>query len=698
MSEKLSGQARLLLPSTKRGLKEFGVHFSREFITQFYTTIEADSVTNIFINRLSPIEFDHLKHRQADHLIRLCDPTCDGDHLQKAARHVGRIHGLIGLDVSVLSQAYRLQADLITRGVHGYFSEQRVRDQARLFLHDRILEDLTEQMAGMEEIVQEELAVLDKMEQSLRTSNPLSDMVTMAFDLLMTLSGMCGAALTRPDEDGSLQVERYSGDLIRQYLDAVNSQLVEPINIEETTTYDPAVQAWHSGQIVIVDTYVRTDRVTSWKIPMVETHSVRSSVVIPIMDNKNRVHALCHLYHTMPGYFSGFARQSLLSRLQWLFSATLSRLLTGQPIIPVDQSRMWRDLLAHDGLTMYYQPIINLKTKQLYKVEALARLRTPEDQIILPSEFLPSLGHRELQVLFTKGLYQALQTRRHWEDIHIPVGISINFPTEGIGHRAFLREIRTALEVTHTDPSYLTIELLETEENPATNLEQWMADLMELGVRIAQDDLGSGYSSLLRLGRIAFDEIKVDQGLVRGSMQAPRKALEFIHHLTNLGHALGMAVIIEGVENYGLIEAAAILGADYGQGYGVARPMSAQAMPSWADQFKLSVDVQQPRTALGAFAALIQWDRQLQDVKCFPEVRQNFLQETSPIFHFQNHGIEETAWDKTADSLRLIARQGTDSLAYHKMRQDLEKLLMERLKHEAEDDLLIGGVSSGPKP
>ncbi|MCL5971072.1 MAG: EAL domain-containing protein [Firmicutes bacterium] len=672
-----------LFPRATLGLKDFGQYFSHEFIARFYATIHSNPETKQFIDRLSAEEFDDLKHRQADHLIQLSDPACGVDALRNAAMHVGRIHSMIGLDVSTLSQAYKLQVDLIGQGVNRYFPLKGDRDLVRLFLYERILEDLVGQMASMQKISQEQVEVLHDIEETLRTTKPLADILRTVFDLVMTVSGMRAVALTRPDDDGVLRVEKYSGDLIRHYLEAMQTGLAHSSSVRDAYVRDPYERAWHSGESVLIDSY-ETGMLAPWRVALARDHHVRSAAILPIMDAKDHVQALFQLYHTMPGYFSASERQSFLSRLQGILSTVLSPTLTDQPVILHQQRQDWRALLEHDGLIMYFQPIADLKTMKIHKVEALARLRDSGGRLILPGDFLPAFGQRELQILFTQGLYQALKARRRWEAQGLAVGISINFPTEGIGYPVYWREIQKALAATQTAPSNLTVELLETEDNAARSVEQWMGDLARLGVRLAQDDLGSGYSSLLRLGRVAFDEVKVDQGLVRGSRHDPRKALEFIHHLTGLGHDFGIAVTIEGVEHLGLIEAAAILGADYGQGYGIARPMPADELAAWARQFQLNVEVMQPRTALGAFAASMLWQMQLRALTPLPDLLRYFVKAPCPVSHYiHSQGLEETDLAHTLQALYVAALQGAGDPQYRQVRRHMEQLLADRAQVEA---------------
>jgi hypothetical protein len=113
------------------------------------------------------------------------------------------------------------------------------------------------------------------------------------------------------------------------------------------------------------------------------------------------------------------------------------------------------------------------------------------------------------------------------------------------------------------------------------------------------------------MGQYSFDEVKIDQGLVRSVLHKPQRALEFILYLTRLAHAFGTHVVVEGLEYLGMIEAAAILGADHGQGFGIGAPMPAADVAAWYGSYRFPVNPQNPRTALGAMAGYLLWDMQM---------------------------------------------------------------------------------------
>lgn len=245
-------------------------------------------------------------------------------------------------------------------------------------------------------------------------------------------------------------------------------------------------------------------------------------------------------------------------------------------------------------------------------MEALARLLDEQGRFVGPDRFLPACGNEELFAILEVGLERAYVDSKFLADAGLSASIALNFPAEGIGDTRCERAILRAMEKCRSHGSRIELELLETREGTDTDEQRqsFLQKLRESGVRLAEDDLGSGHSSLLWLDQYAFDEVKMDQGLVRGATLRPQRALEFMLYLTRLVHAFDMRLTVEGLEHRCLIEGALILGADQGQGYGIARPMPIQDIPAWSRRFHYDVDQHHPRTALGALATYLLWDMQ----------------------------------------------------------------------------------------
>jgi hypothetical protein len=130
-------------------------------------------------------------------------------------------------------------------------------------------------------------------------------------------------------------------------------------------------------------------------------------------------------------------------------------------------------------------------------------------------------------------------------------------------------------------PARLTLELLETQELDRAAQARAIAALAALGVKLAIDDLGSGYSSLKRLTELPFDTIKVDQSLTLNLRRSPMLSFNLVGTLIRMGGELGRQVIVEGAQDADTVDAVRELGATLAQGFALARPMAAAELHGW---------------------------------------------------------------------------------------------------------------------
>lgn len=267
------------------------------------------------------------------------------------------------------------------------------------------------------------------------------------------------------------------------------------------------------------------------------------------------------------------------------------------------------DALTGGNIEVHLQPVVNLQDGTVHLFEALARLRLPNDRLALPFEFLPHLGIEGQKVLFEGVLRRSLEILGAWDEQGLHHNVSVNLPPAVLLDRTTPGLIEKLLQDRNIHPSRLGLELLETE---VVNLEEQLTalrELVDLGVGLAMDDLGSGYSSLQRLSSFPFSAIKLDSGLILHAKDRPVETLSVIATLIQLGRDLGMDVVIEGLENESLTEAAIILGAQLGQGYHLAKPMAPEACLRWLDSFTLPPRSSAIRTPLGALAYHWQFTR-----------------------------------------------------------------------------------------
>jgi EAL domain-containing protein (putative c-di-GMP-specific phosphodiesterase class I) len=411
-----------------------------------------------------------------------------------------------------------------------------------------------------------------------------------------------------------------------------------------------------------------------------QKHGFRSSVAIPLLDESDQAFAIVSLYSEWPGFFSAGAREAMLRHIQQAVSYAVLH-CERSTVIPANLRRTYRQYLEDGAVEMLYQPIVNLGTGKLDSLEALARLREPEGQLISPAAFLPALGNAALLRLFQLGLEQVCRDLRMWraQDPHLELPVGLNLPPEGLTEDAYRDSIHEALSRWELPTCVLLLEMLEAKESlDLAKRGARIAEFQQEGIRVVQDDLGSGHSSLLRMDRVPCDRVKIDQGLVRSALNRPVRALEFIYYLTLLAHDFGIPVTVEGLEDIGLIEAAAILGADCGQGYGIARPMPAQDVMPWNQGWSLPVDPAWPRTALGAMAGFLLWDGKLGVLTDWPDPAADFIKTPYLVHRYLDRsGSLDPDLPELLERTQILALKGQRSPQYTQARRELIERLGE---------------------
>ncbi len=271
------------------------------------------------------------------------------------------------------------------------------------------------------------------------------------------------------------------------------------------------------------------------------------------------------------------------------------------------QQRPYIELLHQGALVPYYQPILHLASGRIIGVEALARLRQG-NEILPPAVFLGHLDHAAGQLLTEQMLYQVLLAAQHWETAGFPLEVAINVPAEVLLSSTFLERIKATITESPLPAERLTLEILESGEFLSLNLaKNRIAQIRAMGVRIALDDVGSAYASLLRLKEIAVDEVKLDQSFIQEIPQNPAD-LVFVMSVGALAQSIGARYVVEGAETAETINALAVLGVECVQGYAIARPMPEEALLEWLRAWNGIAQDTQPRTLLGAYASHLQFD------------------------------------------------------------------------------------------
>ncbi len=241
----------------------------------------------------------------------------------------------------------------------------------------------------------------------------------------------------------------------------------------------------------------------------------------------------------------------------------------------VGLERSLREALDNDELEVMYQPIFDTHEGALIAFEALARWHDLAYGNVGPNEFIPLAEHTGLiAAVGERVLDIACRDAASWrEAAQFPVGLHVNVSGRQVSASNFVNYLARVLRHHHVDPASLTLELQESVllDNPERAVARLMA-LRELGVRIAIDDFGIGYSSLASLRRFPLDTLKVDRQFVAGIAQSSQ-GRETLQAIVDLAAGLDYSVIAEGVEQPEELVSLRELGFQYAQGYLLAAPM-----------------------------------------------------------------------------------------------------------------------------
>jgi diguanylate cyclase (GGDEF)-like protein len=227
------------------------------------------------------------------------------------------------------------------------------------------------------------------------------------------------------------------------------------------------------------------------------------------------------------------------------------------------------------GLSVHYQPQIDLSTGRVTGFEGLMRWNHPTRGNVPPSEFIPVAESSRL--ICDLGLWilrQAAIQAKAWLDAgEPPREVAVNMSAAQIWRTDVVAEVAGVLEETGLPPHLLCIELTESllADNAEGRVRTVLKALKGLGVTLALDDFGTDYSSLGYLSQLPFDKLKVDRVFVDGITDSDR-ARELLKGIIALGRGLGMVVVAEGAEKHGEVDILRELSCDQAQGYIFARP------------------------------------------------------------------------------------------------------------------------------
>jgi diguanylate cyclase (GGDEF)-like protein len=233
--------------------------------------------------------------------------------------------------------------------------------------------------------------------------------------------------------------------------------------------------------------------------------------------------------------------------------------------------------LERAELFLLYQPMFDLQTQRVTGVEALIRWRHPTRGIVTPDAFIPLAEETAMIVPIGRWVLDAACRQASlWTRAGRSLGMSVNVSALQLHRDEFADEVREVLEHSRIDPSTLTLEIAETVlMRDADAAAARLRELKALGVRIAVDDFGIGYSAVTSLRQFPLDAIKIDQSLISGTRGSEESAA-LMRTLIQLGKTLGLETLGEGIEEQAQLDRLRREDCASGQGFLFARPLDAE--------------------------------------------------------------------------------------------------------------------------
>ncbi|MFN3750814.1 MAG: putative bifunctional diguanylate cyclase/phosphodiesterase [Thiobacillus sp.] len=246
-----------------------------------------------------------------------------------------------------------------------------------------------------------------------------------------------------------------------------------------------------------------------------------------------------------------------------------------------------RQALDRGEFVLHYQPIVDLRRRVLVGVEALVRWNDPERGLVMPNAFIPVAEDTGLIVPLGEWVLQTgCAQLKAWQDEGRANGmrLAVNVSTRQFDGQRLVRSVEQALGRTGLAAGCLELEITENvmlvmNEDVRASLDV----LRKIGVQLSLDDFGTGYSSLSYLRQLPFHALKIDRSFV-SRIPGEANDIQMVTTILALAKGLGMETIAEGIETRAQFDFLSQQGCEFGQGYWISRPLTAEALARLLDQ------------------------------------------------------------------------------------------------------------------
>jgi len=263
-----------------------------------------------------------------------------------------------------------------------------------------------------------------------------------------------------------------------------------------------------------------------------------------------------------------------------------------RPDATQQQTALWKfetelqSAVAKGQLEVYYQPKVEIASNRVCGVEALVRWRMSSGNFVPASDFIPLAETNGAIVPLTWLVFDRIITQlAGWDSLPESFSVAVNVSPQILSHPEFTTRVKALKTAFDARKLKLVIELTEDSlvQGDASSLAS-IERLRKLGVELAIDDFGKGYSSLTYLKQIPAAEIKIDKRFI-GTVAVDQTDKQIVKTIISLAHALGMRVVAEGVDSAEAIAAVAELECEMAQGFFIGRPMRGDLVPEWMSHY-----------------------------------------------------------------------------------------------------------------
>jgi diguanylate cyclase len=244
-----------------------------------------------------------------------------------------------------------------------------------------------------------------------------------------------------------------------------------------------------------------------------------------------------------------------------------------------------RDAIGSRAFVLYYQPTLDMHTGAISGVEALVRWQHPTLGLLFPDSFIPLAEQNGLMPQLTRAVLEmAVAQAARLDRAGHRIGMSVNISRYDLVDEDLAAYVDGVLALHGFPPNRLTLEVTESAlGGDPERAERCVLQLRARGLRVSIDDFGVGYSSMSQLLGLAIDELKIDKSFTLGLTTDPR-AEAIVRSTIELAHTLSLTLVAEGIESEDVLRSLQSLGADIGQGYLIAHPLTSEELDEYLAQ------------------------------------------------------------------------------------------------------------------